>query len=255
MKKLTDKIHNAFDNIKADVTLKESTKQFVLTKRRNKVSLFSYLAFQKTFPIAICIALVFVVGIGGYSWIQAPVSYISIDVNPSIELALNRFDRVVSATAYNQEGKDILKNLSLNGKIYTIAIDEIVENQTMNTYLTEESEIIFTIATNHSHESDINTGVQRCCGHTGHNSQSISADTSIVEEAHNNGLSLGKYYAYLQLAQYDDTITIDEFKEMSMAEIYGLTCGHEHNNNINSDENNTDDDCCASKHSGCHHTH
>ncbi len=246
---MTDKIHNAFDNVKADVTLKESTKQFVLAKRRHKMALVRYLAFQKTFAIAICIALICIVGIGGYSWIQAPVSYISIDVNPSIELALNRFDRVISATAYNQEGKSILKNLSLNGKIYTVAIDEIVENQTMNTYLTEESEIIFTIATNHNHESDINTGVQRCCGHKGHNRQSISVDTSIVEEAHNNGLSLGKYYAYLQLVQYDDTITIDEFKELSMSEIYALTCGHEHNNN----ENNTNDDCCGSEHSGCHH--
>ena len=52
----------------------------------------------------------------GYSWVQRPVSYVSIDVNPSIELALNRFDRVVYAAAYNLEGEEILNGLSLKGK-------------------------------------------------------------------------------------------------------------------------------------------
>lgn len=44
-------------------------------------------------------------GAGGYTVYSRPVSYISIDVNPSIELAVNRFDRVVSAKATTQTGR------------------------------------------------------------------------------------------------------------------------------------------------------
>lgn len=133
---MTDKIHKAFDNIKADNRLKESTKQFLLANRKNKTSLAlaKRPALQNKFAIA-CLAIVLAAGIRGYLWIQSPVSYISIDVNPSIELALNRFDRVVSVTAYNPEGEEILQDLSLKGKIYTAAIDEIVENQAMDIYI------------------------------------------------------------------------------------------------------------------------
>ena len=250
MKKLTDKIHKAFDNIKADNRLKESTKQFLLANRKNKTSLAlaKRPALQNKFAIA-CLAIVLAAGIRGYLWIQSPVSYISIDVNPSIELALNRFDRVVSVTAYNPEGEEILQDLSLKGKIYTAAIDEIVENQAMDIYITEDSEFIFTIAANNSHENNISTGVQRCCGHSGHSSHSISADPGIVPQAHDNGLSFGKYYAYLQLVQYDDTITVDDCRDMSMSEIYRLITMYEYNTGY------TDPYIDSTGRGGCHQTH
>lgn len=250
---MTDKIHNAFDNIKADNQLKESTKQVLLVKRRKKTVRTKHVLFKKKFAIA-CLLLMFITGIKGYSWIQSPVSYISIDVNPSIELALNCFDRVVSVTAYNQEGEKILKNLSLKWKLYTAAIDEIIENQIMDIYITEESELIFTIAADKTKESSISTKVQRCCGHSGHSSQSISTDTSIVPQAHNHGLSLGKYYAYLQLIQYDDTITIEECRNMDMSELHSLIAGYEHGTEHTQCDETSTGHGCTSGHEH-HHMH
>ena len=60
----------------------------------------------------------------------------------------------------------------------------------MDIYITEDSELIFTIAANNSHENNISTGVQRCCGHSGHSSHSISADPGIVPQAHDMGFHL-----------------------------------------------------------------
>ncbi len=45
------------------------------------------------------------------------------------------------------------------------------------------------------------------------------ADINMAPEAHESGLSCGKYNAYLRLYQYDNSITIEECKEMSMAQI------------------------------------
>lgn len=226
---MAGKIHKAFEYIKADSQLKESTKQFISDKSTNKTTpAHHHHPLQKRVAI-ICMIVVLATGINGYLWVENPVSYISIDVNPSIELVLNRFDRVVSVTAYNTEGEEVIKNLSLKWKIYTSAIDTIVESETMSLYLTEESELIFTVAAKNSHESRINAGIKTSCGHSGHNSQSVTADTKIVPDAHNSGLSLGKYYAYLQLVQYDNTITIKDCRDMSMSEIHGLVAEHEHN--------------------------
>ncbi len=224
---MANRIHNAFDNIKAQPQLVESTKQFISERYRKKAQPIYRTAFQRAFA-AVCMVFVLAAGIGGYSWLQTPVSYVSIDVNPSIELALNRLNRVVSITAFNAEGEEILKSLSLKGKNYEDAIHLIVDSKAMKVYLTDENELFFTVAADGSREVSLKSGVESCSSHIGHKCQSVSADLGLVSQAHDQGFSLGKYYIYLQLVQYDDTVTIDECRKMSMAEIHGLINEHEH---------------------------
>lgn len=223
-----NKIQDAFNSIKADTQLKESTKQFLFANRSPKSHSLHWNIFPKTAAV-VCIILIFVSGIAGYRLIQTPVSYVSIDVNPSIELTLNRYDRVLSAAAYNAEGAEILENLSLDWKKYEDAVNLIVESNNMTNYLTEESELIFTIAADPDKTGRLTKAVKSISGHTGHRCQSYHTDTGIVSKAHDNGLSLGKYYAYLQLCQYDDSVTIDDCKDMSTSEIHCLTREHEQN--------------------------
>lgn len=43
----------------------------------------------------------------------SPYSYVSVDVNPSIEFSLNRFDRVLKVKAVNDDGEEIVKEIDL----------------------------------------------------------------------------------------------------------------------------------------------
>lgn len=224
---MTNKIQDAFKDIQADKNLRESTKKFLSAKRRKRVWDVYSLAFQRVFA-AVCMVLVVAAGVKGYSWVQTPVSYVSIDINPSIELELNRFDKVVAVTAYNEEAEDILDGLSLKGRRYTDAIQIIVRSKAMQNYLKKESELYFTVAADSSYKCKIEAGVEHCCGHIGHKAKSVRADIELVSEAHSRGLSLGKYYAYLQLLQYDDTVTVEHCKDMSISEIHGLIDEHQH---------------------------
>ena len=227
MKKLANKIHDAFDSLRADPQLVASTKQFLSEERKKKQKTNRSPVFQKALAV-VCLAFVLVAGIGGYTWIQAPVSYVGIDVNPSIELALNRFDKVVSVHAYNEEGEEILKSLQLKGKTYTEAIDTIVGSKEMKAYLKKRAELVFTVAADSRRESGLKSGVESCLDHMGYKSQSVSVDIGIVPQAHSLGLSLGKYYAWQQLIQYDDTVTADECKDMSISELHERIDEHEH---------------------------
>lgn len=218
---MANKIKDAFDQIRADSAQKESTKQFLAEKRRKRKSLF-YRPAVRGIAAAVCLMVILAAGAGGYAWIQMPVSYLSIDVNPSIELALNRFDKVVSVTAYNIEGEEIIKNLSLKGKEYTEAIDLVIGSEAMSVYLVSKEDIVFTLAADSSRESELETGVENCSGHMGHGCRHVSTDVETVSAAHECGLSLGKYNAWLQLIQYDDSITVEECREMSMSEINRL---------------------------------
>lgn len=224
---MANKVQEALEQVQAQEALKAATKDFLKNGRGKRAGVYGHPALRRTLAAA-CAALFLALGIGGYSWIQTPVSYVSIDVNPSIELALNRLDRVISATAYNAEGEEILKELSLKGKKYDVAIDEIVESTAMRPYLTGEDALVFTVASEENRERGILRGTEHCMRHTGYASTGVRADLAMVSAAHDSGLSLGKYYAYLQLAVYDETVTPDSCKDLSMSQIHGMIREHQH---------------------------
>lgn len=235
-------IHDAFDSIKADPQMKEATKEYLAGHYKKNHNLFANHAFYRILT-AVCAMLVLVAGIGGYRWTKETVSYVSIDINPSMELGLNRFERVVSAVAYNPEGEEILQGLSLKGKKYTEAIDLVVESEAMAPYLEKEDELVFTVAAQSSWEKVIEAGVAHCSGHIGHSSHSVSADMETVNLAHDNGMSVGKYNAYLQLSEYDSTVTVDECRHMSMSEIHGMISEHSQGQGCHhAQQKNSDDD-------------
>lgn len=240
---MTNRIHDAFDSVKADTRLKESTKQFLGEKYRERNLRPYRRPVRRLAFLGICMMFALVIGVTGYSWIRTPVSYVSIDVNPSIELALNRFDRVVSVTAYNMESARILDGLSLQWKKYSDAIHAVVECEDMRVYLTKDSELVLTVAADESRKNELETGVKRCAGHIGHGCHDVQTDISSAAQAHECGLSVGKYSAYLRLLEYDSTITPEDCKNMTMAEIRELILEYERENGAEkqdgSDDNNS----------------
>lgn len=230
MTELANRIHDAFENVTADSETKEATRRFLAEKRRKKPNAFFAPPVRRVLA-AVCVMAVVLLGVGGYagySWMLAPVSYVSIDVNPSVELVLNRIDRVVSTAAYNPEGEELLDGLSLRGKTYLQAIEQIAASDIIKKYLSSDEELVLTVAADGKKERVLTAGVERSCRHIGHGSRSVSVDLSVAEQAHGNGLSIGKYSAYLQLSQYDESVTVEECRHMSMAQIHSRIIEHEH---------------------------
>ena len=182
-----NKIRQAFDDIHADPRLKDLTKQALERERQRRTR-------RKTGSVLactlLCAAFVLILGLGGYTWIQTPISYVSIDVNPSIELALNRLDRVVAASAYNPEGAGILDGLSLKGKEYTAAIQAIVGSSAMSAYLTDDPELFITVASDGARQVRLENGAADTSMQMGHSCHSASTDMATAAQAHASGLSL-----------------------------------------------------------------
>ncbi|POP33556.1 hypothetical protein C3B58_06960 [Lactonifactor longoviformis] len=239
---MANRIHDMFEPVKASEELKESTAAFLQAERRKRTAHFFRPAVYRTIA-AVCVMLMLLAGIGGYSVMGTPVSYVSIDVNPSVELALNRFDRVVSATAYNEDGEVILEGLAVKGKKYTEAIDLILDSADKSAYLTPESDLVFTVAAkNREKKRELRTGIENCSGCMEHGGESISADIGTVTEAHHHGVSLGKYSAYLKLSQYDETVTVEDCRDMTMSDIHHQIKEHEQGGkHRNGEANETDD--------------
>ena len=70
---------------------------------------------RKVAMAAVACAVFAAIGVGGFAYAMAPVARVGIDVNPSFELSVNRFDRVVDARAVNDDAAAVLDRVDIDG--------------------------------------------------------------------------------------------------------------------------------------------
>lgn len=89
---------------------------------------------------AACLALVLVGGGGGYYYYSANnavASLVSLDVNPSIQLEVNKNEKVLSATPMNNDGAEILDGMDLKGTQADVAMYAIIGSLLQHGYVDE----------------------------------------------------------------------------------------------------------------------
>ena len=91
---------------------------------------------------AIAAAALFVIGIGygAYSYAM-PYSYIDVDINPSIELTTNIYDRIIKAEALNDDGKKLLNNSNLKNARLDSGVSQLLNAAVEQGYLKNGIEI------------------------------------------------------------------------------------------------------------------
>ena len=104
-------IHDAFDTVSCDEVLKGRTCEYVI-KHMHRSRKPAPRRMKWAVSLA-CLLLFATSGLGGYSLYYTEAAVISIDVNPSIELDINRWGKVVDQTTYGEESETVLQSLSL----------------------------------------------------------------------------------------------------------------------------------------------
>ncbi len=199
---MNNKIINAFSEIHADENLKKRTFENITNKRKIPI------AFKL---VPVMAALVFAVL--GYMYMM-PVSYISIDINPSIELSVNTFDRVIAVNASNEDAKEIVDSIDLNNLNYVEALEALAQSEIFSNYSESHTEI--TVISDSS--SEMIEHIEECSFDNG-NVYYYSANQELKEEALENDIPFGKYRAYLELIEIDPDINIEEIENLPMKDI------------------------------------
>lgn len=157
------------------------------------------------------------------AWAYAsPYSYVSLDVNPSIEFTLNRFDRVLDIKAVNDDGEEILNQLQLedlNNKTIETAIIKTLEQISFSGYFDGETEGGIVIATSGKNEDkadqlaeDLQQTVETEVAENGDDVavETFSVGLERVEQARELGVTPGKLNLVEKLqAAATDPATID----------------------------------------------
>lgn len=155
-------------------------------------------------------------------------AYIAIDINPSLELAVDNEREVLQATPLNPDGEKLIVNLKLKGKPVETAVNELATEAAKQGYLKPDGEFLVTATrTGESKldvdvlEHDILSSVQTALKQSGIPTSvgGVVVSESVREEAKSLGLSPGKYALYLQAKAREIPITIDDLKRESVSDI------------------------------------
>lgn len=235
---MNDKIKAAFDTIHADENLKNSTRDFIAQKTRSYTKRRS--PNYRIIPIAaVCLVLVLFAGVKLYF---TPTTHINIDINPSLDLGINCFDRVISVSALNDDGKKLIETLDLKFASYDEALHRILDNQSIEALLSENELMTVTvIETNNAQCGNILSAVKDCTNDYS-NVHCHSASSEQASAARGLGLSYERYLAYLELHALDPDITPEIIQSMTMREIRELTAQLTGDNGSSSDEHNSHDE-------------
>ncbi|MDO4492198.1 MAG: hypothetical protein Q4B85_14150 [Lachnospiraceae bacterium] len=168
---------------------------------------------------SVCIVTLLLLGLN-FRLNSVPDSYISIDVNPSIELCLNRKDEVLSAEAWNEDGAAILSGLQMEGCTWEEALNCLLGSDAFLQYLTEDSDLTITvIGGSRKRAEELEAMLQKNLLCTQYHATTAQTVQSMYQEAHRNGMSFGKYCLYKELCKLDASADLEECRGMTMRQL------------------------------------
>lgn len=217
---MNNAIKELFGPIRAEEELKERTKAFLAQKTGNYAKAP---AARREYPVyaAACACLLFLL-LGGRWLYFTPTAEISMDINPSIELSVNRFDRVIAVTAFNEDGQELSRELDVKHMDYAQAVEQVLTHDSIAALLSGGEMMCITVVGQDGQQSaKLLSGLETCAAGRS-NIDCYSARPEEAAAAHEAGLSCGKYRAFLELQRLDPDITPEDVQGMTMRKIRDL---------------------------------
>ncbi len=162
---------------------------------------------------------------------DAQLSYVSIDINPSIELTLSE-GLVIESSAYNEDGAAIVLSANVVGMTPQEAVTAIVNEFAAQGYIIpgdSSPAIVITVAGNKDAglADTLKQNAEQSLTGLGLKAEVLATDVAaeMVQTAKNCGLSVGKYLVLKQIS-IKEGISIDEAKvkygTLKMAELLAM---------------------------------
>ena len=154
---------------------------------------------------------------------------IELDVNPSIALNTTRKGKVLSATAGNTEGEQVLKDMKLKGSDLNVAMNALLGSMIRNGFVTEaKNSILVSIENRNDKRSaelkarllgNVYAAMEENSIHGAVLCQVVANDNRLKALAKENGVSLGKAALVDILVQQDSTLDFAELCKLSINDL------------------------------------
>lgn len=194
-------------------------------KMKNKTTIFRKFAYL-SFGIIVGIA-----GLFTYQKMELSkiASTVLLDVNPSIELNVNKNDKIISVNPLNEDAKIIIDNMNLKNSDLNIAINALIGSMLKKGYLTElQNSVLISISSkNNTKSTELQTiltneinGILKSSNIDGSIlTQLINVDDSEKSMAKKYNISIGKVKLINKIIHNDSTLLFEDLANMLINEL------------------------------------
>lgn len=191
----------------------------------------TYLPYRRLIGMVACLFVCIFLSTGVYAY-YTPYSYVSVDINPSIALSINRFERIISVNPLNEDAVNLLKDTkNLKNQDIDEAFSEIIKSASKKGYInakTENQIMVVVSAKNPKHEDKlanaVNTTAAKELSKVNNNYGVTVEKTNIssYKAALSNKVSPGKEILAQKLREVAPEIKDEEIRNMSVKEAVHL---------------------------------
>ncbi|MDF2925353.1 MAG: RsgI [Paenibacillaceae bacterium] len=197
-------------------------------------------AMMGVFIAAVVLCMALFAGLPAIFADKSVVAYISIDINPSVELGIDKHKKVREIRGLNDRGMDLVQNLSYNGRSLDDVTGKLLEKaEAMDVFASGEGDVVIAGATVKEDAALDSAAVteqlkQQVLAHvvTKHPEEAakievtaFAAPTEAIVSAQESGLSLGKYSVYLNAKSSGYDVKIEDLKQDSIHNIANVEGG------------------------------
>ncbi len=164
------------------------------------------------------------------SFDQVCTALVSVDINPSIQISINKEKQIVKANAVNKDGVNVLKTVDLKNLSLPDGIKKIVSTAKELGYIDKDTNVVLVSAALYNSLSDsdskkyanqlkdILSNIE-----ASQNEASVLTlfidDSSIIQRAKSNNLSIGKELLYQYAQSENGQLSADDIRNLNITEL------------------------------------
>lgn len=153
------------------------------------------------------------------------VSILTIDVNPSIEINLNKNNIVVSVVALNDDAKVVINNLNYEKENLEKFLSMLVDSLEQNNYLSDENNLILINVDSKDEKllelvkNKTNESLEKNKVNAEIVIQQVEETSELKELAEKNNITISKAYYIQEQIKNEEGLKVEDFKDTSITEI------------------------------------
>lgn len=187
----------------------------------------SFLRPIRTAVAAASFLIVIGMGYGVYSY-NSPYSYVSVDINPGIDITANIFDRIIRIEAVNEDGEILIRETDIRNKSLDSGLEQIMQAAVESGYLKPSSPntVMITVSSGDSQRAALLEEKIQLVAMGKLEKESIEGDLLVEqvtvekhEEAKEMGITSGRLNLMEKLSEAEPGINAEELKDATVKDI------------------------------------
>lgn len=209
----------------------EKGKVIYMEKKKNN-TIRSLAAIAAVFVLVI--AGIFLAGRFQGGNTSALAAVVSLDVNPGIELNVDKNEKVISVSAVNDDGREVLSGMELDGTSFDVAVNAIIGSMLQHGYLDDTANsILLSVSGVDGYDATklqakLTDNVSQLLKDCSVLSQNVSdADSKLVDKANKYGITVGKARLIEEIISSNSRHNFEELVGLTINELNLIADGQQ----------------------------